>query len=569
MVLISLLLTAALALPAPSAALAEPERSVVARVAGEDRVGTAIAVAQYGWPDGAGRVLLATAATFPDALAAASLAATLDAPILLSPMGYLPDRVLEEFHRLAPDEVVLLGGPAALAPEVASTIDAAGFAYERLGGEDRYGTAARVAGRIEQRGSYVVVSGEAFPDALSAASLLREGASPPTLLLRQASLPAPTAAVLDMFDDDADAVLLGGEAAVSEDVRLALPGTVERIAGATRYGTARAVVARVLADREGERTPLLVASGSDFPDALAVGALAARLDAPLLLVPPGDLGDELEVFLRDHRDRVGDVTVFGGTAAVSERVEQQIGRVLDGLPRDPAPVWLPDVEQARAYAEGRDGSVSFAAIGTDGRLVGYRADTVVEQASVLKVMFMTAYLRQPQVRDRALDAADLNLLGPMIRSSANQPATDIADDLGPGPIEELAVEATMQDFTYTRPWGRSTTSARDQVRFMHALESYLPPRHAGEALGLLAGIVEEQRWGVGAVPTRGWTVHFKGGWGLGTGEVDHQVAKLVHCDGTQVALAVLTTDSPSHDYGKQTLEGVFATLLADLPASSC
>jgi hypothetical protein len=51
-------------------------------------------------------------------------------------------------------------------------------------------------------------------------------------------------------------------------------------------------------------------------------------------------------------------------------------------------------------------------------------------------------------------------------------------------------------------------------------------------------------------------VHFKGGWGAGTGAVDHQVAKLVHCGGTQVSAAVTTTTgSPSHDYATATLEG--------------
>jgi hypothetical protein len=180
-----------------------------------------------------------------------------------------------------------------------------------------------------------------------------------------------------------------------------------------------------------EALPLLVASGADFPDALTVGALSARLGAPLLLVPPGDLGGELAAFLRDRRHRFSEVTVVGGPAAVSARVATQLGRVLAGL--DPGPVWLPAVAAARAYAEGRAGSVSFAAIGTDGELLGHRAGTVVGQASVLKVMFPAAYLREPDVGDRALGPADRQLLEPMIRRSANAPAAEIADRLGPDP----------------------------------------------------------------------------------------------------------------------------------------
>lgn len=239
------------------------------------------------------------------------------------------------------------------------------------------------------------------------------------------------------------------------------------------------------------------------------------------------------------------------------------------LPAAPAAAdgvsWIPTTAAARQYADSRAGSVSFAAIGTDGRIVGHRAATRVPAASVLKVMFMTAYLRQASVRDRALTSADRALLEPMIRSSANDPATQIANRLGPGPLYALAAAAGMQDFSYTRPWGLSTTSARDQVRFLRALPDHLPARHRDYALGLLTQIVPSQRWGIGQVSTPGWSVHFKGGWGSGTGAVDHQVALLRRSDGTRVSVAVMTTGNPNHAYGTDTLREVFRRLLADLP----
>jgi D-alanyl-D-alanine carboxypeptidase len=180
-------------------------------------------------------------------------------------------------------------------------------------------------------------------------------------------------------------------------------------------------------------------------------------------------------------------------------------------------------------------------------------------------MFLVAYLRHPDVRDRALTQADRDLLEPMIRRSANDPATTIANRLGPGPMDRLAEQAGMRDFRYTRPWGRSQTSARDQAAFLLEVDRYVPERHRAYVLDLLTRIVADQRWGIGAVDTGDWTVHFKGGWGLGTGEVDHQVALLQHADGTRVAVAVMVTDSPSHEHGKATLQGVFQRLLADLP----
>ncbi len=236
----------------------------------------------------------------------------------------------------------------------------------------------------------------------------------------------------------------------------------------------------------------------------------------------------------------------------------------------PAPVsaevrWTPRMAAAREYATTRSGSVSFAAIGTDGRMRGYRADTRVPAASVLKVMFMVAYLRQQSVRTRTLTQADRDLLRPMIIRSDNTTATRIADRLGPRRMNHLAKVAEMQDFAYTRPWGLTTTSARDQVRLMYHLRRYLPARHEAYALDLLRRIVPSQRWGIGEVDTPGWSKHFKGGWGSGTGAVDHQVMRLQHRGGPHVALAVMTTSSPSHDYGKATLRGVFRGLLRNLP----
>ena len=228
--------------------------------------------------------------------------------------------------------------------------------------------------------------------------------------------------------------------------------------------------------------------------------------------------------------------------------------------------WRPRLGNAIDYARGRAGSVSFAVIGTDGVLRGYRADTAVPAASVLKVMFMVAYLRRPERRHRELRRSERDLLRPMIRRSDNAAATQIANMLGPGPMYRLADRAGMRDFSYTRPWGLSRTSARDQARFMYKLRSHIPRLHQRYAFRLLSRIVASQRWGIGQVDTTGWRKHFKGGWGSGSGAVDHQVVQLRRPSRRHVSLAVMTTSSPDHEYGKQTLRGVFRRLLANLPS---
>jgi hypothetical protein len=65
------------------------------------------------------------------------------------------------------------------------------------------------------------------------------------------------------------------------------------------------------------------------------------------------------------------------------------------------------------------------------------------------------------------------------------------------------------------------------------------------------------------VKPRGWDLYFKGGWGSGSGAVDHQVA-LLRKGRYRVSVAVMTTSNGSHAYGKQTLKGVFRRLLRGL-----
>ena len=228
--------------------------------------------------------------------------------------------------------------------------------------------------------------------------------------------------------------------------------------------------------------------------------------------------------------------------------------------------WRPGIERAIRYAEGRSGSISFAVIGPAGRMYGYRRAQPVPSASVIKVMFMTAYLRQPSVHDRALHDDDRSLLGPMIKRSDNEAATRIADLLGPGPINRLARVAGMREFRYTRPWGLSTVSARDQASFMFRLERYIPERHESYARYLLSHIARSQRWGLGRLNRPNWDLFFKGGWGTGTGAVCHQVAFLERGD-KRIAVAIMILDSPDHAYATETSRALGDRLLDDLPES--
>ncbi len=231
-------------------------------------------------------------------------------------------------------------------------------------------------------------------------------------------------------------------------------------------------------------------------------------------------------------------------------------------PGSPAP-WRPNVAAARRYARSRRGEVAFAVIDQRGRFYGYHAASTAPAASVFKVMLLASFLR---MRDRhGLSERDRALLGPMIRRSDSVAATEVRDLVGRRRIERLARAAGMRDFRYRWVWGESRTSPRDQVRFMAHLMSYIPRRHRPYSRYLLSHVIRSQRWGIGRVVPAGWRLYLKGGWGSGTGRVDHQVALLRH-GSHRVALALFTQFDPSHAYGKRTLRGLAVRLLAGLGA---
>lgn len=226
--------------------------------------------------------------------------------------------------------------------------------------------------------------------------------------------------------------------------------------------------------------------------------------------------------------------------------------------------WQPGIASAERYAAARRGAISFA-VRTECGEWGRRQDRAAPSASVLKAMLLLAYLQRPGVRGRSLTRAQRALLDPMIRRSDNAAATRVLALVGGA--QHLQVDASrwgMRHFkAINNPWGDSSITARDQARFFLHYDRRLPARHRAYALTLLRTIVPSQRWGIGQVAPRGWTLHFKGGWGSGTGRVDHQVALLTR-GGQRVSLAILTTADGTHAYGKQTLRGLAQRLLRGL-----
>ncbi len=229
-------------------------------------------------------------------------------------------------------------GPATALLDMATT-------YTGVAGADRYLTAVEAAAecypdgltRADSEGhlSVVVATGANWPDALGGAALAGSVRGP-ILLTKPTSLPAAVVEEIERLGADR-VFVLGGTAAVSEAVASALdalPGvtSVERVAGSTRYGTAEAIAERV-ADLEGEwfSGRVFVATGSNFPDALAASSIAAARAWPLYLSDPAGLRQST----KDSMENIGitDSVILGGEAVVPATTESYLESVHDSVER--------------------------------------------------------------------------------------------------------------------------------------------------------------------------------------------------------------------------------------------
>ena len=186
---------------------------------------------------------------------------------------------------MRPERIVGIGGPAAVSDELLAALEGhLGVPIDRIAGQNRYETAVSLAAGHDRAETVWLASGEDFPDALAAApAAARDGA--PLLLVHPERLPAETADALSRLGPNR-LVVVGGPAAVPDEVAdraAALTGAiVERVAGGDRYETAVAVSRLTYA----EGAPVagaLLATGRDYPDALAGGILSAAAGAPILL----------------------------------------------------------------------------------------------------------------------------------------------------------------------------------------------------------------------------------------------------------------------------------------------
>jgi putative cell wall-binding protein len=297
--------------------------AAVERIGGADRYAVSAALVNKNYPtSGIARVYVTTGVNFADALSASTAAAAAKAPLLLVSSTSVPASIKTELQRLAPKEIILLGGPSVVSNEVLNALKTMSPSVSRVYGADRYETSRLIAGKSFLAGtttSAFIATGDSFPDALSASSAAATGGGPMILVKGSASsLDAPTLDLLSSLGVTKVSIA-GGSAAVSAGIESQL---VSRLgdANVTRYGGANRFDTSVKINNAGfaSSSTVYLATGYNFPDALSGAAIAGATVAPLYIVHTSCVPKSVLQAVKDLG--ATKVVVLGGTGALDSSV---------------------------------------------------------------------------------------------------------------------------------------------------------------------------------------------------------------------------------------------------------
>jgi putative cell wall-binding protein len=304
----------------------------VGRTSGSDRFSTAVAIAQQSYPSGPVPVVyIATGLNFPDALSAAPAAAASGGPLLLVDPQYVPSEVTTELATLQPEKIVVVGGTSAVDASVYSALAATpslhGVAADitRISGSDRFATSLEIASTVFRSGTTTtayLATGQNFPDALSAGAAAGSSDSPVILInSTESSVDSATAAELSTLGVT-HIVIAGGTSVISASYATSLTSldgghmSVLRESGSDRFATSAAINHNAFPTAG----HVYIATGMDFPDALAGAAAAGAGSSPLYVVQTGCV--PAATFADVYAGGATVVTLLGGTSALSPSVAQ-------------------------------------------------------------------------------------------------------------------------------------------------------------------------------------------------------------------------------------------------------
>lgn len=220
--------------------------------------------------------------------------------------------------------LVVLVASAAIAGIFCTTKAYAAPTVDRYGGINRYETATKVceAGWSTNTDNAVLVNGENYPDALSAAPLAKKY-NAPILLTGSGSLDPYTSSELIRLNVK-NVYIVGGNGVVSQSTEDSLKARgikVTRIAGKDRYDTALQVAAKV-----GKSDEVALVNGNDFKDGMTIASIAALKGMPVILTDGNYMPASVKKYL-GNGTKFKQIYVLGDENTISNSVLSGLSNV--------------------------------------------------------------------------------------------------------------------------------------------------------------------------------------------------------------------------------------------------
>ena len=284
----------------------------IATLIGKNRIETAIKISKDGWSS-AETVVLVNSSAIPDALTATPLAHAKKAPILLTDKDGLNKATANEIKRLGAKNVIMIGGDAVLSSKVEKDLKEMKLNIDRVKGNTREETALAIAKRldgIKDVSEIAVVNGTTgLADAVSIAAAAAEKGIPIILANPKNGLSVSEKFIKD--ESIKSSFIIGGKTVLPEKLVSSIPGK-DRIEGTNRRDTNAKVIEKFYGNRNLDNLYLAkdgMGDSGQLIDALAVGALAAKNGAPVLIASKKLSKKQIEVI---NTKRIDTITQVGG-----------------------------------------------------------------------------------------------------------------------------------------------------------------------------------------------------------------------------------------------------------------
>lgn len=291
------------------------------RIYGSTRYETSYSLAKMGWSN-SDTVVIASGEDYPDTLCASPLATKNGAPILLARNQSLSSQgdLNQLISSLKVKKAYIVGGTTALNQGFESELRNKGIQVVRLGGKDRYETSAIIAKELGTVSEAFFASGLSFPDSISVSSIASKKGVP--ILLTRASIIPEAISSYMKTQSFKNTYVVGGTTVVSDAVVQLIPNS-QRIAGRDRYTTNEAVFNKFKS--EINMNDVYVATGSVFPDALSVSALAGKNGNFVIISDPNYIMGSANNIISSNSKNINKVYVLGGPTLISDQIMSKIG----------------------------------------------------------------------------------------------------------------------------------------------------------------------------------------------------------------------------------------------------